>query len=268
MLTFRFNQALFTHVIAARDINYANDAIAKQFLKQGTLFNGEPIQQWHTPDVWTRRAVDMALAPAIIDTIPRFVVDRKDGPVYLGIDDVPAKLSPADVISIEHDGPYHAAWLMLCIVEKERGEMLRAHVARIASEPNPKHYAKMVRALAGAWGLGPIPEWHAAILPALIALDVGITTYANGTPVTWFESDSDELLNHLSVIRDDDIAGDLKSCARHIAHSINCFRPVGTTCSDYVLRRAWAQSAMSIIGWLPRANLRDFIESIDKASSQ
>jgi len=263
MLAYRFHSTLFTHTIAAHSMDEA-----AQIAIRGNIFTYSDckLEQWQTPDIWTRRAVDMALAPGTIDTIPRFVVDRKDGPVYLDIDDVPTKLQFVEVFKVCLDSELHGDWILACNAERERGSVLQEHAARVASERDVKRYVAMTRALAGAWGLGPIPEWHAAILPALIALDVELVEYAGGTPVTWFESDSDELLNHLSVIRESDIAGDLKTCARHIAHSINCFRPVGTICSDYILRRAWAKSAMSTIGWLPRANLREYIESIDKAS--
>jgi hypothetical protein len=39
------------------------------------LGGGIPIQ-WLTPDVWTRRAVEAASLPGIVDAVPRFVVER------------------------------------------------------------------------------------------------------------------------------------------------------------------------------------------------
>ena len=55
----------------------------------------------------------------------------------------------------------------------------------------------MTRALAGAWGLGPIPEWHAAILPALIALDLETADCVNAFGDDVFEMDRAELITEL-----------------------------------------------------------------------
>jgi hypothetical protein len=157
------------------------------------------VEQWHTPDVWTRRAVDMALAPGIIDTIPRFVVDRKDGPVYLDIDDVPVDLSEREHRKVQLDGDMHIAWLQACEAWSMRGSWpyFRDYIRLIAGEDGHS-YARHIRALAGAWGLGPIPEWHAAILPALIALDIETTNSVNAFGAGVFEMDRAELIAELS----------------------------------------------------------------------
>lgn len=194
MLAFRTHSTLFTHVIAA-----ASAVEAERVAISVTARPFAIVEQWHTPDIWTRRAVDMALAPGIIDTIPRFVVDRDDGPVYLDIDDVPAKLSNAEINKCMRDSPEHLAWLHMLRLDHSHNEELRAHVAALSKDRGDRRVEDLiVRALAGAWGLGPIPEWHAAILPALIALDIETTECTNAFCDNVFELDRAELIAELS----------------------------------------------------------------------
>lgn len=191
MLAYRFCSTLFTYVIAAPDKVQAIALVRSSEHKD----HWHSIEQWHTPDIWTRRAVDMALAPGIIDTIPRFVVDRKDGPVYVGIDDVPAKLSPDEFDKCKNDSCIHDMWLDALRVGTSYSEPLRALVSGWATMAG--YYNAHMRALAGAWGLGPVPEWHAAILPALIALDTESTGCYNAFRDDVFELDIVELRNEL-----------------------------------------------------------------------
>lgn len=168
MLAYRFNQTLFTHVIAA---NSLDDAASLARERIGEFGPSNELRLWHVPDIWTRRAVDMALAPGIIDTIPRFVVDTDHGPVYMDID-VIHSANAANLDKMRADSNTHLAWIDACMYQYIGDKPMREHVAAVASEHDSRRYALLARALAGAWGLGPIPEWHAAILPALIALDI------------------------------------------------------------------------------------------------
>lgn len=233
MLAYRFNQTLFTHVIAA---NSRADAL--RIATDANQVGAYTVEQWHTPDVWTRRAVDMALAPGVIDTIPRFVVERKDGPVYLDIDDVPTKLTHNERIKTDDDSGTHCTWAMACHAERERGALLHSWMRYVVGKQHDTtYYNALIRATAGAWGLGPIPEWHAAILPALIALDIESANRGYALADNVFELEREELWQHLHAQlpdSDDDINHLVELIAR------------GTNLS----LREYAKRTMVSLGWL------------------
>lgn len=191
MLAFRFHDTLFTHVIAA------NSAIeAERVVISGTSRPSATITQWHSPDAWTKRAIQSAANPCIVDTIPRFVLDTNDGPQYVDIDNV------CDWTSNEFDrwgvdSELHRAWIAALQAERYKGSVLHEHVVMVATEHDPKRYALLTRALAGAWGLGPVPDWHAAILPALIALDDENGPNAGRLASNALELTRDKLWRHL-----------------------------------------------------------------------
>ncbi|TXH49782.1 MAG: hypothetical protein E6Q97_21795 [Desulfurellales bacterium] len=242
MLAYRFNQTLFTHVIAA---NSLDDAASLARERIGEFGPGNELRLWHVPDIWTRRAVDVAVAPGIIDTIPRFVVDRDDGPVYLDIDDIPAKLTLSDMRKIADDGMIHNAWLIACHHESLRGRAAREHISMVAAEHDPLRYPLMIRALAGAWGLGPIPEWHAAILPALIALDIETTDCVNAFRDDVFELDIVELCLELKRCYDASEHAPVW-CKEAIRQTLNCLAGQSTIAQI----RATSLDVLRLVDWL------------------
>lgn len=245
MLAFRFNSTLFTHVIAANSIIEAvreSATLLESRIVEGT--NSIPVE-WQTPDIWTRRAAETAKAPGIIDAIPRFVVDRDDGPVYLDIDDVPSKLSDSEQVKCSNDHVVHRLWLNALQFDHAYSDKLRRHVATVASLVDNLSYAACVRALAGAWGLGPVPEWHAAILPALIALDIESTECTNAFCDNVFELDRTELI------------AELNRCALITHHvpdwyvaSLRMLASGLSSDADTFALRVRANSVLALTGWL------------------
>ncbi len=266
MLAFRFHQTLFTHVIAA---NCRADAL--RIAANTNQFGTYTVDQWHTPDIWTRRSVDAATVPGIIDTIPRFVVDTDDGPVYVDIDDISSAHNHKHSSKWRKDSDVHALWLDACNIEYSRGDLalMREHVASIATERDVERYATMTRALAGAWGLGPIPEWHAAILPALIALDIELDGTPYATPPNWFELKRDELrlfanANHYKPVYDKTITGKAiigkvgwrHACAlTHLGYMLHwAGRPPKTGPTRIDRLRLGSREILRRLTWLPWEN--------------
>jgi hypothetical protein len=240
MLAFQSNSTLFSHIIAANSLREAID-ITYMIGAEGHC----QIRVLETPDIWTRRAVDMALAPGIIDTIPRFVVDREDGPVYLDIDDIPGKLRHGEALKMAHDSDMHDAWLDAMHAERERGVILRRHVAIAVAAHEPLRFT-LTRALAGAWGLGPIPEWHAAILPALIALDIETTDCVNAFCDSVFELDIVELCHELS--RCYSLSEYVPTwCKEALRQTMNCLAGQ----SSIAEIRATCLDVLTLTNWLP-----------------
>lgn len=162
---------LFRHTIAAHDFETAHR------VAQAELGGGRVIL-WSTPDVWTRRAIEAATLPGVVDAVPRFIVERGrgfSGIVELDHDAIPGNLRPGETDRLRRDSADHAAWLDAFEAVHAGGKALREHVVRVATERDAATFTRLARALAGAYGLGPVPVWHAAILPALVALDVETT---------------------------------------------------------------------------------------------
>jgi hypothetical protein len=245
MLAFQYQSALFTYVIAAKSIADASDVTDTIKINSNCW-----LSQWHTPDVWTRRAVDMALAPGIIDTIPRFVVDTDNGPRYVDVD-VLHSVNAANLDKMRADSDTHKAWIDACLYQYIGGEPMRKYVAAIAAEGDPmrftlKHYALATRAIAGAWGLGPIPEWHAAILPALIALNIETTDCVNAFGDDVFEMDIVELCNELS--RCYSLSEHVPIwCKEALRQTMNCLAGQPTIAEI----RATCLDVLTLTNWLP-----------------
>lgn len=234
MLAYRFHQTLFTRVITATSATEA-----ERIAISGTARSSAIVEIWHTPDVWTRRAIDMATSPGVIDTIPRFVLDSDDGPFYVDIDNVYPTSSQEARIKWRKDSAIHHEWLRACIAEHERkrNNVLHNYITGVATERDSNRYALLARALAGAWGLGPIPEWHAAILPALIALDIESSSRGYTFADNVFELDRDDLWQHLHAQLpdgDDDIDHLVELIARGTILSLR----------EYTLR------ALVSLGWI------------------
>lgn len=168
MLAFRLQETLFTHTIAARDktsaLVHARDVIKSNQWRD--------VAEWYTPDPWTRRTVAASIDPHVVDTVPRFVLDTCDGPHYDDLDSIYPERGKQYLDKWRGDSAIHAAWIDAIVVEYERGEALRHHVGLVVSERDPARFATLSRALAGAFGLGPVASWFAEALPALIALDI------------------------------------------------------------------------------------------------
>lgn len=242
MLAYRIHTQIFTYVIAALSIEDAAQFAAKNNL---LTFSENRVEQWQTPDIWTRRATDAATESGIIDTIPRFVVDRDDGPVYLDIDDIPTKLAFVEVFKCCLDSVMHADWVIACNAEREKSGTLREHIATVALERDPTRYAAMARALAGAWGLGPIPEWHAAILPALIALDIETTDCCNALRNDLFELDIIDLC--LELKRCYDASEQAPAwCKEAMRQTLNCLAGQSSTAQI----RATSLDVLRLVDWL------------------
>lgn len=195
MQCFRLTHGLFRTIIAAPSRE------AAKYFARATMGRDGPIVEWLTPDVWTRRACDAATEPSIIDRVPRFVVDR-GGERELDLDDIPAKLEPGEADKLRHDSLDHAAWLGAFQAVHEGGEALRKCVVGVATMIDPGLHAMTARALAAAYGLGPVPEWHAAILPALIALDVQLEHEGRSVGPDALELPIERLADRMSYVLD------------------------------------------------------------------
>lgn len=241
MLAYRFNQTLFTHVIAA---NSLDDAASLDRERIGEFGPGNELRLWHVPDIWTRRAVDVAVAPGIIDTIPRFVVDTDHGPVYMDID-VIHSANAANLDKMRADSETHLAWIDACMYQYIGDKPMREHVAVVASKRDSKRYASLVRALAGAWGLGPIPEWHASMLPALIALDIETADCCNAFRDNVFELDIVELCLELKRCYDASEHAPVW-CKEAIRQTLNCLAGQSTIAQI----RATSLDVLRLVDWL------------------
>lgn len=185
--------AVFRHTIAAQTFEEALQ------VAQAELGGGRVVL-WSTPDVWTCRAVEAATAPCVVDAVPRFVVERSNG--FSGIleldhDSIPGNLRPGEADRLRQDSEAHAVWLDAFQAVHEGGEALRRLVVEVATCRDPERHKRLVRALAGAYGLGPVPAWHGAILPALVAADVEAQARGWETPDDWFELSPQGLLDVL-----------------------------------------------------------------------
>jgi hypothetical protein len=167
MNCYRYTTTIFRFTIAAPTREEAA-ALALSSCGTGVL------TEWLTPDVWTERVVEAATGAAVVDCVPRFVVVRGltlDDIVDVDLDHVPAYLTPGEPAILRKDSAIHAAWLDALTAVHEGGAALHRYVVDVATCRDVERWPMFARALAGAYGLGPVPAWHAAILPALIALD-------------------------------------------------------------------------------------------------
>lgn len=161
---------IFRHTIAAHSFGEALQVALQEL-------GGGRVVLWSSPDTWTCRAVEAAPLPGVVDAVPRFVVERGSGysdTLELDHDNLPGSLRPGEAETLRRDSETHAAWLDAFEAVHAGGEALRKHVARVGTERDAATFARLTRALAGAYGLGPVPAWHAALLPALVALDVAV----------------------------------------------------------------------------------------------
>jgi hypothetical protein len=155
------------------------------------------LTEWLTPDVWTGRVVDAAPSAAVVDCVPRFVVERGstlDDVRELDLDHVPARLEAGEVDTLRKDSPIHATWLDALTAVHEGGAALRRYVVDVATCRDAVRWPTLARALAGAYGLGPVPNEYAAILPALVAADVE-PAHGGLVPANWFDMCPFELLD-------------------------------------------------------------------------
>lgn len=196
MQTFTCTGTVFRHTIAAHDFE------AAYRMAQAELGGGRVVL-WATPDIWTRRAVEAAPLPGVVDAVPRFVVERGggfSGVLELDHDNLPGNLRPGEAEALRWDSADHAAWLDAFQAVHKGGDALRRHVVDVATCRDLERHKRLVRALAGAYGLGPVPAWHVAILPALVALDAEICAYGGAWPDDALERDPNGLWTALADV--------------------------------------------------------------------
>lgn len=196
MKTFRLARGLFHDVIAAPSCEAAQELARIERGRDG------PMVELLTPDTWTRRAAEAALALSIIDTMPRWFVEGPDGREQeLDLDDLP-RTTEAQRVELRRDSPIHAAWLDAILATEAGGDALRKLVVDVATERNPEAHARKARVLAAAYGLGPVPLWHAAILPALVALDAQLEHEGRSMGLDALELPIERLADRMSYVLD------------------------------------------------------------------
>lgn len=160
MNIYTYSAAWFRHVIAALSPLDARSHIIEH-VRNGT--GGiVPIVELLSPDVLTRRAADEATATVEIDRIPLFNVER-DGEFWREIDhDAASLLTREERAELRKVSPIHREWL-----DAYDDPRLYAGIVALEFPPRPEQ----TRALAAAFGCGPLPSWIAPIAPALFALD-------------------------------------------------------------------------------------------------
>lgn len=240
MQAFTCTGLIFRHTITA---NSFGEALQVALAELG----GGRVVLWATPDVWTRRAVEAAPLPGVVDAVPRFVVERGNG--FAGIleldhDNLPGNLRPGEADRLRQDSETHAAWLEAFEAVHAGGEALKRHVVDVATCRDPERHRRFVRALAGACGLGPVPLDHGRILPLLVALDLTVLDYALSTPDDWFERDR----LSLNVALDELMLAAAERGAKPISRSIYKVRDIRAGCS-FELAQLRSQAGLSKLGW-------------------
>lgn len=161
MRTFQYDAASFRHIIAAPDPQAARTFVVANIRDgQGGIV---PLVELCSPDPLTRRAAESATKPTEIDLIPLYWVERPgDFPLLVDHDGLPAQLSPEEAAALRTVSPVHREWL-----DAYAEPALYAAIVALESSPSPIQQ----RALAAAFGCGPLPAWLAPIAPAVIALE-------------------------------------------------------------------------------------------------
>jgi hypothetical protein len=237
---YRYTTDIFRFTIAAPEREEAA-ALALSSCGAGVL------TEWLTPDVWTGRAVEAATSAAVVDCVPRFVVERGstlDGTRELDPDDVPARLEAGEADTLRNDSPIHAAWLDALTAERKGGAALRRHVVDVATCRDAERWPMLARALAGAYGLGPVPAWHAALLPALIALDIEAPS-GRACPDEWLDLGFADLVRAIGACRA--IAPNLQALALGHAGWALAAPRVGDGLAHV---RAQCVRVMGTLGWI------------------
>lgn len=233
MKTFRLARGLFYDVIAAPSREAAQELARVERGRDG------PMIEILTPDTWTRRAAEAAAMPSIIDTVPRWIVEGEDGHEReLDVDDLP-RTTEAQRAQLRGDSPTHTAWLDAISATEAGGEALRKLVVDVATERDPKVHARKARALAAACGLGPVPQQHVLLLPALIAIDATVDALDRcglTLPIAWFELDRAPLIAAVEAL-----AVDARRARVH---------EVWLAANDISEARGSALVVLSHLGWL------------------
>lgn len=239
MQTFTCTGAIFRHTIAAHDFESA-------FRVAQSELGGGRVILWATPDVWTRRAIEAAPLPGVVDAVPRFVVERGSSfsdTRELDHDNLPGSLRPGEAEALRQDSPEHAAWLDAFEAVHVGGEALRRHVVDVATCRDVERHKRFVRALAGAYGLGPVPAWHGAILPGLVALDVVADGLGLNVDNTWYESEPLVLV---------DMARKIAASRRGLGlATVHLIAAVQGADLELCNMRAATALCLSSLGWLP-----------------
>lgn len=240
MQTFTCTGTIFRHTIAAHDFE------AAYRVAQAELGGGRVVL-WTTPDTWTRRAVEAAPLPGVVDVVPRFVVERGNGfsgVLELDHDNLPGNLRPGEAERLRQDSPDHAAWLDAFQAVHEGGEALRRHVVNVATCRDPERWQRFVRALAGAYGIGPVPRRHGSLLPILIALDIAAPEHGLTTPADWFDRAGLDLAWSVDEL----FRAAADRGAKPVTRAIYKMRDIENGCG-FDLERLRAQRALSKLGW-------------------
>jgi hypothetical protein len=165
MNIYQHERGFFRHIIAAASREEAQAYIIR------ALRNDEPgivpLVEIVAPDPLTRRTANEATVACEIDTIPIFCVGDGFDTSNIDLDDIPMQCEADVLTELRTISETHAEWI-------DALSNPRGYLVKLATSTEPTK--DKTRTLAAAFGLGPIPEWLAPVLPAVLAIDHEATT--------------------------------------------------------------------------------------------
>jgi hypothetical protein len=159
MNIYAYTNELFRHVIAAKSREEAREYTVRE-IRNG-VGGIVPLVEVVAPDAMTRRMAAESVGAREIDRLPVFHVERYAFAVSLDVSDDLSQMTADDERQNADASTFHKMWIAALIAPCDFA--INAAIEVFDTD--------RTRALAGAWGLGPVPAWLAPILPAAIAME-------------------------------------------------------------------------------------------------